>query len=129
MDRLRMRTTLLIPLLLLSFGCTVVSLLVIRKIVQQQVRANLDSDLRHSVQTYQNLKRQRRELLARETGSTRFRLIGIGVSALAPAQDADPADLVNQHGKRSAAAEHAVDRLREKFGHAAVVRGIAFEED
>src|SRR5262249_40632510 len=27
-----------------------------------------------------------RELLARETGSTRFRLIGIGVSALAPAQ-------------------------------------------
>jgi DNA polymerase-4 len=70
-----------------------------------------------------------RELLARETGSTRFRLIGIGVSALAPAQDADPADLVDQRGKRSAAAEHAVDRLREKFGHAAVVRGIAFEED
>jgi len=69
-----------------------------------------------------------RELLARETGSTRFRLIGIGVSALAPAQDADPADLVDQHGKRSAAAEHAVDRLREKFGQAAVVRGIAFEE-
>jgi DNA polymerase-4 len=70
-----------------------------------------------------------RELLARETGSTRFRLIGIGVSALAPAQDADPADLVDQRGKRSAAAEHAVDRLREKFGHAAVVRGIALEED
>ena len=70
-----------------------------------------------------------RELLARETGSTRFRLIGIGVSTLAPAQDADPADLVDQRGKRSAAAEHAVDRLREKFGQAAVVRGIALEED
>jgi DNA polymerase IV len=70
-----------------------------------------------------------RELLVRETGSTRFRLIGIGVSALGPAHDADPADLVDQRGKRSAAAEHAVDRLREKFGHAAVVRGIAFEED
>jgi DNA polymerase IV len=70
-----------------------------------------------------------RELLARETGSARFRLIGIGVSALAPAQDADPADLVDQRGQRSAAAEHAVDRLREKFGRAAVVRGIAFEED
>jgi signal transduction histidine kinase len=62
-----MRTTLLIPLLLLSFGCTVVSLLVIQTIVRQQVRANLDSDLRHSVQTYQNLQRQRRELLARES--------------------------------------------------------------
>ena len=67
MDRMRMRTTLLIPLLLLSFGCTVGSLLVIRTIVQQQVRANLDLDLRHSVKTYQNLQHQRRELLARES--------------------------------------------------------------
>jgi DNA polymerase IV len=70
-----------------------------------------------------------RELLARETGATRFRLIGIGLSALASAADADPADLVDQHGRRTAAAEHAVDRLREKFGRAAVIRGIAFEED
>jgi DNA polymerase-4 len=70
-----------------------------------------------------------RELLTRETGSTRFRLIGIGVSALAPARDADPADLVDQRGKRSAAAEHAVDRLREKFGQAAVIRGIALGEE
>jgi len=67
MDRLRMRTTLLIPLLLLSFGCTLVSLLILSTIVKQQVRANLTSDLQHSVQTYQNLARQRRELLARES--------------------------------------------------------------
>jgi DNA polymerase IV len=70
-----------------------------------------------------------RELLAREIGTTRFRLIGIGVSALAPAQDADPADLIDHHGKRSAAAEHAVDRLREKFGQGAVIRGIALGEE
>src|SRR5215471_17104117 len=70
-----------------------------------------------------------RELLARETGTTRFRLIGIGVSALACAQDADPGDLVDQPGRRTAAAEHAVDRLREKFGQAAVIRGIALEEE
>jgi DNA polymerase IV len=70
-----------------------------------------------------------RELLARETGATRFRLIGIGVSALAGAEDADPADLVDQRGQRTAAAEHAVDRLREKFGRGAVIRGIAFEGD
>jgi signal transduction histidine kinase len=67
MDRLRIRTTLLIPLLLLSFGCTLVSLLILATIVRQQVRANLTSDLQHSVKTYQNLARQRRELLARES--------------------------------------------------------------
>jgi len=67
MDRLRMRTTLLIPLLLLSFGCTPVSLLILQTIVRQQARASLASDLQHSVKTYQNLSRQRRELLVRES--------------------------------------------------------------
>ena len=67
MDRLRIRTTLLIPLLLLCFGFTSVSLLILRTIVKQQVRASLVSDLQHSVQTYQNLARQRRELLVRES--------------------------------------------------------------
>ncbi len=70
-----------------------------------------------------------RDLLAHETGTTKFRLIGIGVSALAGAEHADPADLVDQRGQRSAAVEHAVDRLRKRFGLAAVVRGIAWEQD
>jgi len=67
MDKLRMRTTLLIPLFALSFGCSLVSLLVIRTIVQRQIKASLASDLQHSVKTYQNLQRQRRELLSRES--------------------------------------------------------------
>src|SRR5580704_1170926 len=67
MDRLRMRTTLLIPLLILSFGCTLLSLLVIRTIVQQQTQANLASDLQHSVKTYRNFQHQQRQLLARES--------------------------------------------------------------
>jgi signal transduction histidine kinase len=67
MHRLRMRTTLLIPLLLLCFGFTPLSLLILRTIVKQQVSANLASDLQHSVQTYQNLARQRRALLVRES--------------------------------------------------------------
>ena len=70
-----------------------------------------------------------RALLARETGATQFRLIGIGVSALARADEADPADLVDVSGRQAAAAEHAIDRLRDKFGRAAVIRGIAFGED
>ena len=67
MDRLRMRTTLLIPLLILSFGCTLLSLLVIRRIVEQQTQSNLASDLQHSVRTYRNFQHQQRELLARES--------------------------------------------------------------
>jgi signal transduction histidine kinase len=67
MDRLRMRTTLLIPLLVLSFGCTLLSLLVIRTIVQQQTQTNLASDLQRSVKTYRNFQHQQHELLARES--------------------------------------------------------------
>ena len=69
-----------------------------------------------------------RELLEREADGTKFRLLGIGLSSLAAAEDADPADLVDAHGQRSKAAEHAVDRLRKKFGRAAVVMGRGLGE-
>src|SRR6202163_4402163 len=68
-----------------------------------------------------------RDLLAREAQGTRFRLIGIGVSALGSPADADPADLVDPRGERSKAAEQAVDRLRAKFGRDAVVKGLALD--
>jgi len=70
-----------------------------------------------------------RDLLARETDGTSFRLIGIGVSALGAAQDADPVDLVDRNGSRLAAAEHAMDRLRSRYGDSAVVKGLVFEQD
>ena len=70
-----------------------------------------------------------RELLAREINGTRYRLIGIGVSALDDADGADPADLIDPGAARKAAAERAVDRVRGKFGHQAVVKGLAFETD
>jgi DNA polymerase-4 len=68
-----------------------------------------------------------RGLLKRESDGTKFRLIGIGVSDLAAAEDADPADLVDAGGTRQAAAEHAVDRVRAKFGRTAIVKGLAFD--
>jgi DNA polymerase-4 len=70
-----------------------------------------------------------RELLAREINGTRYRLLGVGVSALADAADADPADLIDRSAERRAAAERAMDRVRGKFGREAVVKGLAFEED
>jgi DNA polymerase IV len=65
-----------------------------------------------------------RGLLERETDGTKFRLLGVGLSALTTADRADPADLVDG---RAADAEHAVDRVRARFGEDAVVRGLAFE--
>jgi DNA polymerase IV len=67
-----------------------------------------------------------RELLLRETDGTKFRLLGVGVTALADADQADPADFVD---RRAAEAEHAVDRVRARFGDDAVRRGLAFEEE
>jgi DNA polymerase-4 len=67
-----------------------------------------------------------RDLLEHEVGATRFRLIGIGVSHLEDATGDDLADLIDA---RSAKAEHAVDRLRSKFGRDAIVKGLALEED
>ncbi len=67
-----------------------------------------------------------RDLLSHEVGATRFRLIGIGVSHLEDAAGDDLSDLID---RRAAEAEHAVDRLRAKFGRDAVVKGITLEED
>jgi DNA polymerase-4 len=69
-----------------------------------------------------------RELLAREINGTRYRLLGVGVSALADAEDADPADLIDRGADRRAAAERAMDRVRGKYGHEAMVKGLALEE-
>jgi DNA polymerase-4 len=69
-----------------------------------------------------------RELLAREVDGTHFRLLGIGVSSLTEAGKADGGDLVDFRATRGAAAERAVDRLRDRFGREAVVRGLAFED-
>ncbi|WP_029039835.1 DNA polymerase IV [Cucumibacter marinus] len=62
------------------------------------------------------------DLLAREVGTAAFRLIGIGVSGLTDAGD-DPVDLVDPGVARKAAAERAMDRVRDKFGKDAVLRG------
>ncbi len=66
-----------------------------------------------------------RSLLEHEADGTRFRLLGVGVSALASSDRADPADLVDG---RSALAEHAIDTVRARFGDDAVIRGLAFEQ-
>jgi DNA polymerase-4 len=68
-----------------------------------------------------------RDLLRRETDGTRFRLIGIGASNLTEGEKADGADLVNQQTMRAAKAEHAIDKVRKKFGKAAMIKGLVFD--
>jgi DNA polymerase-4 len=81
--------------------------------------------LSHPTQLASRIFGAGRELLAHETDGTQFRLIGIGMSALTPADGADRGDLLD---RRTAEAEEAVDRLRKKFGDEAVVRGLALDD-
>ncbi|APO74360.1 DNA polymerase IV 1 [Rhizobium etli 8C-3] len=66
------------------------------------------------------------ELLERETDGTKFRLIGIGVTDLCDPVRADPPDLIDKQSMRRAAAEGAMDKLREKFGKKTVETGYTF---
>lgn len=72
--------------------------------------------------------RTARMALKREADGTRFRLLGVGLSNLAPAQGADPASLIDPQGDKRAAAERAMDKIRTKFGGEAVKAGRAFKK-
>lgn len=62
-------------------------------------------------------------MLEKEVGMTSFRLIGIGVSGLSKAPTSDPVDLIDPKIARKAAAERAMDKVRDRFGKKAVLRG------
>ncbi|HEY0265369.1 MAG TPA: DNA polymerase IV [Rhizomicrobium sp.] len=72
--------------------------------------------------------RTARAALKREADGTRFRLLGVGLSNLAPAESADPASLIDTGADKRAAAERAMDKIRAKFGGEAVATGRAFKK-
>jgi len=61
--------------------------------------------------------------LKREADGTRFRLLGVGLTNLTDAAAADPGSLIDPDSDKRAAAERAMDRIRAKFGGAAVGKG------
>ncbi len=67
-----------------------------------------------------------RTMLEKELDGTRFRLLGIGVSDLQSDESADPGDLIDEDGAKRAAAERAMDSVRERFGGKAVELGLTF---
>lgn len=70
-----------------------------------------------------------RNLLSREVDGTAFRLLGIGVSGISGATGEDPADLIETSLARRSAAERAVDKVRDRFGKDALVRGRLYRKD
>lgn len=66
MSALKMRTVLLLSLLAVSFCFTFSSLVIVRNILRDQIRATLKIDLQHSVATFQNLQAQRDSMLRSE---------------------------------------------------------------
>jgi len=64
-----------------------------------------------------------RDALRKEADGTAYRLLGVGISHIAPPADCDPLDLVDDGAGKRAAAEHAMDKVREKFGTDALKKG------
>ncbi len=73
-------------------------------------------------QTARTLFAVGRELLAAEATGARYRLIGIGISAIGPAESA-AGDFFAQDESRALTSEKAIDALRGRFGAEAVVTG------
>lgn len=64
------------------------------------------------------------ELFRAEVSKGPFRLIGVGISDLAPEDQADlSADLLDPDAAKRAKAERATDAIRAKFGKEAIVKG------
>ncbi len=64
-------------------------------------------------------------LLAAQCDGTSYRLVGIGVSDLADAADADLPDLAEPERQKTAEVERAMDAVRAKLGKEAITKGRA----
>ncbi|WP_417269401.1 DNA polymerase IV [Celeribacter sp.] len=77
--------------------------------------------------TADRLYRTARGLLENAMDKAPFRLIGVGLSDLVDANGADLSpDLLDPDAVKRARAEQASDKIREKFGKDAIVKGRAF---
>jgi signal transduction histidine kinase len=63
---IRMRTTLLVCLVSISFGVIALTLTIVHNILQKQVRRDISADLDRSISTLRNIQAQRQQMLARE---------------------------------------------------------------
>lgn len=64
-----------------------------------------------------------RLLLKREATGQKYRLLGVGLSQICPADECDRGNLLDSGATRRAAAERAMDAVRQKFGASAISKG------
>ena len=82
--------------------------------------------LHQPTQLADTIYRHARDLFAQAADQGPFRLIGVGISDLSPADKADTmADLLDPDAERRASTERATDAIREKFGKDAIMKGRA----
>ena len=62
-------------------------------------------------------------MLTKEADGTPFRLLGVGLSQLLDGDFADPPDMLDPAATRRADAERAMDKVRERFGRDAIIKG------
>ena len=68
MNRVRLRTKLIISLILISSGLATATVLIVRHEVRKRAQADIDEALRNSVVTFQNFQREREATLTRSAG-------------------------------------------------------------
>ncbi len=82
--------------------------------------------LRDATQMADRIFREARALFASVPSGQAYRLLGVGLSDLVPAGEADRVgDLLDPEAARRTDAERAADRIRARFGDDAIVKGRA----
>jgi DNA polymerase-4 len=82
--------------------------------------------LHHPTQIADRIYRTARGLFDQISDQGPFRLLGVGLSQLHPAAQADLSDdLLDPDGNKRADAERAADKIRAKFGKDAIIKGRA----